>query len=67
MKGELKNEKHYGTTINETEIYDEYAIQSEQYINRTREIKKKENESDIKKQDKRQKIHDKTQRECGKQ
>jgi len=55
LKGELKNEKHYGTTINETEIYDEYAIQSEQYINRTREIKKKENESDIKKQDKRQK------------
>jgi hypothetical protein len=27
-----ENDEHYGTTINETEIYDEYAFQSEQYM-----------------------------------
>ena len=40
LKGELKNEKHYGTTINETGIYDEYAIQNEQYMKQDKRIQK---------------------------
>jgi hypothetical protein len=45
LKGELKNEKHYGTTINDTEIYDEYAIQSEQYMKQDKR-NQKEGESE---------------------
>ena len=41
LKGELKNEKHYGTTINETEIYDEYVIESEQYMKQDKRNQKR--------------------------
>ena len=40
-----ENEKHYGTTINDTEIYDEYAIQSEQYMKQDKR-NQKEGESE---------------------
>jgi len=41
LKGELRNEKHYGTTVNETEIYDEYVIQSEQYMKQDKRNQKR--------------------------
>ena len=41
MKGELRYEKHYGTTVNETEIYDAYVIQSEQYMKQDKRNQKR--------------------------
>ena len=40
LKGELENEKHYGTTMNETEMHDEYATQAEQYMKQDKRNKK---------------------------